>query len=68
MSGGVPGGPGAACPVWSQGHVPFTLGVENYPTELRDFCLKSLSHVFGLFATPWTVQSVEFSRPDYWSW
>ena len=20
-----------------------------------------------LFATPWTVQSVEFSRPEYWS-
>ena len=20
-----------------------------------------------LFATPWTIQSVEFSRPEYWS-
>ena len=29
--------------------------------------LKSLSHV-QLFATPWTVQSMEFSRPEeYWS-
>ena len=27
---------------------------------------KSLSHVL-LFATPWTVQSMEFSRPEYWS-
>ena len=27
---------------------------------------KSLSHV-RLFATPWTTQSVEFSRPEYWS-
>ena len=27
---------------------------------------KSLSHV-QLFATPWTVQSMEFSRPEYWS-
>ena len=27
---------------------------------------KSLSRV-QLFATPWTVQSVEFSRPEYWS-
>ena len=27
---------------------------------------KSLSHV-QLFVTPWTTQSVEFSRPDYWS-
>ena len=21
----------------------------------------------GLFATPWTIQSIEFSRPEYWS-
>ena len=27
---------------------------------------KSLSHV-RLFATPWTIQSVEFSRTEYWS-
>ena len=26
---------------------------------------KSLSHAW-LFATPWTVQSMEFSRPEYW--
>ena len=28
--------------------------------------LKSLSRV-RLFVTPWTVQSVKFSRPEYWS-
>ena len=27
---------------------------------------KSLSHV-RLFVTSWTIQSVEFSRPEYWS-
>ena len=27
---------------------------------------KSLSRV-QLFATPWTIQSMEFSRPEYWS-
>ena len=27
---------------------------------------KSLSHVW-LFATPWTIQTMEFSRPEYWS-
>jgi len=27
---------------------------------------KSLSRVW-LFATPWTIQSIEFSRPEYWS-
>ena len=26
----------------------------------------SLSHV-RLFATPWTIESMEFSRPEYWS-
>ena len=26
----------------------------------------SLSRV-QLFATPWTIQSMEFSRPEYWS-
>ena len=26
---------------------------------------KSLSHV-QLFATPWTIQSMDFSRPEYW--
>ena len=28
--------------------------------------VQSLSHV-RLFVTPWTVQSMEFSRPEYWS-
>ena len=27
---------------------------------------ESLSHV-SLFATPWTMQSMEFSRPEYWN-
>ena len=27
---------------------------------------KLLSHVW-LFATPWSIQSMEFSRPEYWS-
>ena len=27
---------------------------------------KSLSHIW-LFVTLWTIQSVEFSRPQYWS-
>ena len=32
----------------------------------RKWKWKSLSHV-QLFATPWTKQSMEFSRPEYWS-
>ena len=31
-----------------------------------NFEVKSLSRV-RLFATPWTIQSMEFSRPEYWS-
>ena len=27
---------------------------------------KSLSHV-QLFVTPWSIQPMEFSRPEYWS-
>ena len=27
---------------------------------------KSLSHVW-LFVTPWTIESMQFSRPEYWS-
>ena len=27
---------------------------------------ESLSHVW-LFVTPWVIQSMEFSRPEYWS-
>ena len=27
---------------------------------------KSLNHVW-FFVTPWTIQSLEFSRPEYWS-
>ena len=34
--------------------------------EAQKWKWKSLSHV-QLFATPWTIQSIEFSRPDYWS-
>ena len=30
------------------------------------FVIQSLSCV-QLFATPWTIQSIEFSRPEYWS-
>ena len=28
--------------------------------------VQSLNHV-RLFATPWTIQSVEFSKPESWS-
>ena len=34
--------------------------------EIRVICsVQSLSLV-QLFATPWTIQSMEFSRPEYW--
>ena len=40
-------------------------GCEAYGV-LAPWKLKLLSHVW-LFATPWIIQSMEFSRPDYWS-
>ena len=39
-----------------------TLQADALPSESR----KSLRGV-RLFATPWTIESMEFSRPEYWS-
>ena len=40
---------------------------EEHKLELKKLIKwKSLSRV-RLFVTPWTIQSVEFSRPEYWS-
>ena len=33
---------------------------------ILDYKWKSFSRVW-FFATPWTIQSMEFSRPEYWS-
>ena len=46
--------------VWLQ---PQDRGWAQWPTEWK---WKSLSRVW-LFGTPWTIQSMEFSRPEYWS-
>ena len=43
----------------------FLLNVD-YPVLGKEVKWKLLSHV-RLFATPWTIQSMEFSRPEYWS-
>ena len=43
------------------GNVPFP-SPPQFPCEQR----KLLSHIW-LIATPWTIQSMEFSRPGYWS-
>ena len=37
----------------------------NWVTELKKWNWKSLSCVW-LFETPWTIQSMKFSRPEYW--
>ena len=42
---------------------PQDRGWAQWPTEWK---WKSLSRV-RLFGTPWTIQSMEFSRPEYWS-
>ena len=50
---------------------PSDAGVEKLWAEVEISFLdgalwKLLSHAW-LFGTPWTIQSVEFSRPEYWS-
>ena len=39
---------------------------ESEKVKAKKWKWKSLS-VVRLFVTPWTIQSVEFSRPEYWS-
>ena len=48
----------------------------SFPFLIKSFsylCLKSINWKWNslsrvqLFATPWTIQSMEFSRPEYWS-
>ena len=39
----------------------------NHASFLRKWKWKLFSRV-RLFATPWTIQSKEFSRSEYWSW
>ena len=52
-------------PTWPALTVDFNC--ECMLTEFSQFSsVQSLSHV-RLFATPWTVQSMKFSRPEYWS-
>ena len=40
--------------------------IEVFFLESVEIKCKSLSRV-RLFATPWTIQSMQFSRPEYWS-
>ena len=44
----------------------FLIGAKSKISLWSEVKWKSLSHV-QLFATPWTIQSMEFSRPEYWS-
>ena len=43
----------------------FYIQTHQYVPQIQRKC-KSLSCVW-LFVTPWTTQSLEFSRPEYWS-
>ena len=47
------------------GNLDFQSCPENVFVKHLKWKWKSLSHV-RLFVTPWTVQSMEFSRPEYW--
>ena len=50
------------CNYWLDS-VSCMLSQQRSPWEEKERKLKSLSSV-RLFATPWTIQSMEFSRPD----
>ena len=53
--------------IWNlPGIIAECIKAEHQCAYLNKWRWKSLSHV-RLFATPWTVQSMEFSRPEYWS-
>ena len=47
-------------------HSPFVFNTWVFPGTSSLLKWKSFSHV-QLFVTPWTIQSMEFSRPEYWS-
>ena len=34
---------------------------------LQSYMYVKVAHCVQLFATPWTIQPVEFSGPEYWS-
>ena len=40
---------------------------ENMAKLLTIPASQKLLSLVQLFATPWTIQSMEFSRPEYWS-
>ena len=56
----------SSLPSFPDVHSLSTLPCSVPPTPPPQWKWKLLSCV-QLFATPWTIQSVEFSRPEYWS-
>ena len=51
------------CAVAHQASLSMGFSRHEYWSEVK---WKLLSHI-QLFANPWTMQSVEFSKPEYWS-
>ena len=43
-----------------------TLGASLVPQTVKNVNVK-VAQPCRLFATPWTIQSMEFSRPEYWN-
>ena len=52
--------------LYSQRKQDWELTVAQILSSLFQVKWNSLSHV-QLFVTLWTIQSMEFSRPEYWS-
>ena len=51
---------------WGGTMMPLFSVLPTVPRAVPALWWKSLSRVW-LFETPWTIQSMEFSRPQYWS-
>ena len=52
--------------IWTQLIFFFSFPKEKSAVTIKQWKWKSFSCVW-LFVTPWTIQSTEFSRPEYWS-
>ena len=52
-------------------YIDNTILMAETEEELKSFLWSevkwNLLSCIWLFATPWTIQSIEFSRPEYWS-
>ena len=52
---------------WNTFAVPSKLGIHSVPSWLGSIVKVKVTQSYLSLVTPWTVQSMEFSRPEYYS-